>query len=176
MQILQVIKSGKMSPENKKWQVIRIPLRSKESSCWHTFSAKWNNLFFAKGSDGLGSGCLYYQRQAIEELGPWESWDPSCLLWQLCRCQPDTLTGSRLASSVNQPVRHISRRNQPVLHQKFIDTDTFLQSTLGHQAGFPACVLSENGTNYYSGGMTARGASCGLFEPHNWSSKYKKSR
>lgn len=151
-------------------------MRSKESSCWHTFSAKRKNLLFAKESDGLWSRCLCYQRQATKELGAWDIWDPSCLPWQLCRCQPDTLAGSRLASSVNQPGRHVSPRNQPGLRQKFIDTDTFLQSMLGHRAGFPPYALSENRSSFYSRGLTARGASCSPFEPHNWSSKYKKSR
>lgn len=94
-------------------------------------------LLFAMGSDGLGYTCLCCQRQATEELGAGESCHPSWLLWQLSRCQPDTLSGRRLASHGTQPCRHVSPRNQPGLHQKYMDTDTFLQSMLGHQAQSP---------------------------------------
>lgn len=133
--------SGDKEVKNVAWNI----RNSRWSEYWNAKRAvadtpsveNGTTLLFAMGLDGLGYRCLYCQRQAIEELGAGESWHLSWLPGQLSRCQPDTLTGGRLASRVMQPGRHVSPRNQPGLHQKYIDTDTFLQSVLGHQAGSP---------------------------------------
>lgn len=59
-------------------------------------------------------------------------------------------------------------QRQPGLHRKLTDTDRFLQSVSGYQAGSPAYELSENVTSFCSTGMTTALAPSGCLDLPVW--------